>query len=214
MTEVASDPNIPLDEAVINRLRPLTDQWHTEVADLLPLTSKPHIYWFAGGPLLIDAEGVGGFAYAKNEISLVFDPDFTDKERQLTSFKGTYFHENYHLAQKFTGDNDALRDVPAVGIAIYEGAATVFERTHTGSRPSWGTYDANDGKQWLEEIKGLPLDYDWIEWKFYHTEKKEPHILYRTGAFVVDTALHHHPELKIEDLAAKPWEEILELSNL
>lgn len=216
MTENLPEPSVPLDPEVIKRLQPSIDAWHQETRELLPsLPEKLDIFWVGGGVLLIRDVGVGGLAYSKELVTLVFDPDFPDKETQLKNFKGTYFHESYHVAQGFVETAlPAGATTPVMMNAILEGAATVFERERAGTDPIWGKYPEREAALvWLAEVKQLPVDYDEHAWKFYHPEKQERHILYKVGTFIVDEALARSGK-QIEELATVPWQEILELSGL
>lgn len=215
MSEQVTEEAPPLDESIIAALSPHVDKWESEVRNLLPaLPYDVHIHWFSGGPLLMKAEGVGGFAYDHDSITLVYDPNFSDKEKQLQYLKGTDYHESFHLVQGYVGSADHTA-LPPIGNAIYEGAATVFERERAGTDPSYGQYpDVDVVNEWIQEIKTLPLDYDWKAWKRFHPEKKQAHIMYKAGTYIVDEALKNSPDLTIENLATMGWEEILELSRL
>lgn len=192
------------------------EHWHGEVKGLLP-TLPDNIAYKFDNHLLIEGEGVGGFASAVDTITLAFDPDYNDKEEQLKKFKGTFFHECFHLVQGYTGDKVDM-DVavlPAIHSAIYEGAATVFEREKTGSNPFWGQYpDKDTTLSWISQIKDLSADYDWKKWKWFNPDNNEPNIMYRAGTFIVDDYLSKHPDSTIEDLATMPPEDILVGSGL
>lgn len=215
MSEQISVEALPLDRYFVDKLMPCIRKWNGEVRDLLPaLPDDINVHWFSGGPLLINNIGVGGFAYDQDSITLVYDPDFSDKEKQLQHLKGMYYHESFHLVQGYVGsaDHSAL---PLIGNAIYEGAATVFERERAGTDPSYGQYpDVDIVNEWIQEIKTLPLDYDWKARNRFRSEKKQAHILYKAGTYIVDEALNNSPDLTIESLATMGWEEILERSKL
>ncbi len=190
-------------------------EWYDEVHQLLP--SLPVIGVDFDNTFLIDGVGVCGFASKADKITLAFDPDFPDKDQQRRDLKGSYFHECFHLVQGYTGDNIHM-DVsvlPALESGIYEGAATVFERNKGGSEPSWGKYpDAETMSVWIEEVKKLPPNYDWQQWKWFNQEFGEANMLYRVGTYIVDEALKHNSKLAIEDLASMKAKDVLRLSGL
>ena len=215
MSEQISVEALPLDRYFVGKLMPCIRKWDGEIRSLLPtLPEDVTIHWFSGGPLLILAEGVGGFAYDLDSITLVYDPEFPDKEKQLQYLKGKDYHESFHLVQGYVGSADHSALLP-IGGAIYEGAATVFERERAGTDPSYGQYPDEDVvNEWIKEIKTLTPDYDRKAWEGFHPEKKQAHILYKAGTYIVDEALKNSPDLTIESLATMGWEEILERSKL
>lgn len=203
-------------ELATNLHQKYLDGWKAEVRAFLPsLPADIHVIFDNNN--LIEGEGVGGFALGADTISLAFDPDYKDKKSQASKFKGTFFHECFHLVQGYTGDN-ADMDVtvlPAIHSAIYEGAATVFERDKTGSNPFWGRYpNRATTLEWIAQIRELPADYDWKKWKWFNPDNNEPNIMYRAGTFIVDEYLAKHPDVKIEDLATISPKEILEGSEI
>lgn len=186
--------------------------WDKEARELLPMLSTDLHVVFDNG-YLIHETGAGGFAHSRDSIALAFDPSYPDKEVQMENLKGSYFHEAYHTVQGFVGDDD--RKISAIHNAIYEGAATVFERERAGSSPPWADYSVfEDPLKVVSEVAELPMDYDWEQWKFYHPEKNERWILYRLGVYIVERALALSPELKIEDLAQREPADILEISGV
>lgn len=188
--------------------------WETELRSLLPNLPKDIKIEF-NNYFLISFTGTGGFALTKDTVALAFDPNFKgNKTKQMEDFKGSYFHEAYHLVQGFTGE-DADSNLSAIENAILEGAATVFEKTRTKTDPPWSHYENKAIMlKWIEEIKSLPIKYDWRKYKFYDEKTERRWIMYKTGTFIVEEALKKNPSLKIEDLAALSAIKILELSEL
>jgi hypothetical protein len=168
------------------------------------------------GKYLIKEDGVGGFAATARKIIISYDPDFPDKKKQIKNLRSTVFHEGFHLAQGYYGEKfNQDNPLSALDEAIYEGAATVFERERTHNNPPWGKYlDEPTMLKWIAELSKLPLRYDWRKWKFYNPETKERWIMYKTGTFITDRALKFNIELKIEDLATKTPAEIRLLAKL
>jgi hypothetical protein len=165
---------------------------------------------------LIAETGTGGFAAEANKIIISYDPKFADKKRQEEDLIATVFHEGFHLAQGYNGERfNQDNPLSALDEAIYEGAATVFERERTGNNPPWGKYlDDETMQKWVVELSRLPLKYDWRKWKFLNPKTNERWIMYRTGAYIVDRALKFNKSLKIEDLVHKTPAEIIRLAEL
>jgi hypothetical protein len=190
--------------------------WGKELRKLLPALPK-QIEIIFDNNVLVDVTGTGGYAISKNKLALAFHPNFSgDKARQLINFKGAYFHESYHLVQGFTMTT-APDILPAINNAVYEGAAAVFERDRSGADPLWvwGKYETSKTmKKWFDEIKSLPLKYDWRRYKIYDKKTGRRWVMYKVGTFVADEAIKKNPKLSIEDLATMPPEEILKLSQL
>ncbi len=186
--------------------------WNDEVKALLPdvpgdLKVKFNNEW------LIPDTGTGGFASSKEKIELSFDENFEDKEAQMKDLRASYFHECYHVVQGFTGQ-DYDDHMPAIENAILEGAATRFEITYASADPGWSNYPEREKVvEWVNLVKGLPVNYDWQKWKFYNPEMKERWIMYRAGVFVVDQALENS-KLDIIDLVKMSAKDILALAEL
>lgn len=197
------------------QLREQIDSWNHELYEVLPGLPDDIEVTF-DNRYLISVSGTGGFALSRNKIALAFDPEFQDdKDRQLVDFKGAYFHECFHLIQGWTGEDTASKQFSAIDNAIYEGTATVFERDRTDANPLWASYGSDETMlKWVDEIKQLPIEYDWRKYKFYDPETDRRWIMYRVGTFIADRALQHNPELKIEDLATKTPGDILALAGL
>lgn len=169
-----------------------------------------------GSRLLVPGYGVGGFAAAADRVAIAFDPAFAgSRDEQLRRLRGCVFHECFHVAHGFTASGLRGRSVSALHNAVYEGAATAFERERAGSEPPWGEYfDDETMLRWVGELAGLPLAYDQFRWKFWDAETKRAWIVYRAGTFVVDRALGRNDGLALEGLAAYGPDEILQLSGV
>ena len=195
-------------------LRKQLELWNPELKQLLPdLPEKTEIVF--DNNFLISLTGTGGFAISKSKIALAFDLNFSgDKTKQLLNFKGAYFHESYHLIQKFTGDT-APKDLSAINNAIFEGAATVFEREKASTNPPWGIYEGRETMMgWVKEIKSLPNKYNWGKYKFYDEAGGRRWVMYKVGTFIADEVLRQHPDITIENLATMKPRKILKLSGL
>lgn len=166
--------------------------------------------------LLIPNHGVGGLAAAPDRILLAFDSTAeVERGEHLRRLRGAVFHESFHVAHGFVASRFRGRTPSALHSAVYEGAATVFERDRAGSDPPWGMYfDDETMTRWAAELAALPLEYDERRWKFWDDERKQSWIVYRTGTYLVDRALAHHPALAIEELAPLGPDEILALAEL
>jgi hypothetical protein len=183
------------------QLDPRIAVWSKEVRQLLPSLPVDLEFNFDNQYLIPDI-GTGGFTLSKKRVALSFDPNFQgDKEDQLQNLRASVFHEGYHVVQGFTGE-DYQEDMAAIYNAIYEGAATVFERDKAGVAPPWGEYlDDEAMTDWIGEIKALPQGYDWQKYKFYDAETDRQWVMYKVGTYITDKALRNHSELNIEDLA-------------
>jgi hypothetical protein len=166
--------------------------------------------------LLIPSHGVGGVTASADEIVVAFDPTAAiERDEQLRRLRGAVFHESFHVVHLFLSGRFRDRAPTALESAVSEGAATVFERDRAGSGPPWGAYYGEETMlDWAAELAALPPSYDEVRWKFWDDERKQSWILYRVGTFLVDRALARHPELAIEDLAARSPDGILRLAEL
>lgn len=135
---------------------------------------------------LMKEYGVGGFAYSKNIITIAVDETYEDREKQFEYLRQTVFHEAYHLSQGFWSEGNSY---PPIQEAIYEGAATVFERNLTGSPVPYGQYDLETVAKYVEIIKNLNIDYDFERWKFYDKESQQKWILYKVGTYLIDSVI-------------------------
>jgi uncharacterized protein YjaZ len=166
--------------------------------------------------LLIPEHGVGGVTASADRIVVAVDPTAdVDRGVLLRRLRGAVFHECFHIVHLFVPSRLRDRTPTALETAVYEGAATVFERDRAGSEPPWGlVYSEATMLDWAAEVAALPPAYDEQRWKYWDTERKQSWIVYRVGTFLVDRALARHPELAIEDLAARSANEILSLAEL
>lgn len=214
MTELVFLPsyNEPLKQV----LRESIAGWHAEVTSLLPKLPV-HITINFDNEYVTPGFGTGGASWDARTLKLALDPKFdASQEGLLAELKAIYFHESYHLARGFSFMTTP-DDLPAIKMAIEEGAATKFEVMHADSLPGYATYEARGTMlRWLEEVKGLPdgFEYDWQRWKFFDPATGRRWILYKVGMFIVDEALKHKPELTIEDMSDLTSDEILQLSRL
>lgn len=155
-----------------------------------------------------------GSALSRGSMKIGIRLDQEDRSTQFNRIKPVIFHEGYHIGQGFYNSNPCS----AIEAAIYEGCATVFERTYTDSTPKWGDYSMHDDETlhtWLEEIKTITADQyfeptgdTWRKWAFYDPETKESWKIYKVGTWIVENALRKE-ELDIIDLNTMSADEIL-----
>lgn len=189
-----------------------------EARGLMPeLPEDINIYFY--NKIITPGYSSGGFAYAPDTITLGFDDTYPDETEKWFQLRDAVLHESYHLAQGFTGfDNEGKpRPVPAaIEQAVYEGAATVFEREYSTAQKKAGWAEYMDDATMLglvKEVQALTDDYDIQQWKFYDPATDRKWTLYRTGTFIVDRALSKS-KLDILDIRHKTWQEILDSAQL
>lgn len=163
---------------------------------------------------ILDYCGVGGYAYARDIITISIDPNFLDKPRQRDAIRPTIFHESFHLFQDYTGES---RQYTALEGAVYEGMATVFEREHAGVFEPYGDYrhtPAENLKSWAEKLKKFGTEFQnkdiYEAWKFYHPELKERWIAYKVGTWITDQVIAK-TKLTILGLSTKSAADVLKL---
>ena len=207
-------PNIVAKELVQEHV----EKYFDEVRQLLPELPDDIYIWLDNRHMIYEV-GEGGFAYSPVTINLSFDVDFTDKAKQLKSFRGTIFHETFHMVQGFTFEEPRALMKTALDSAIYEGCATVFEREYADVLPLWGEYAQHDIatlKEWKNQLKSIPqseyVDDAWETWAFYDAESGERWRVYKAGAWIVDEALKKSG-LNILDLRLKSADDILKLAK-
>lgn len=156
---------------------------------------------------MMEEYGCGGFAYSPDTLTVAFSLDYSDKPLQLKYLRETIFHEAYHLAQGYTAETFGGTPLEE---AVYEGAATLFERDFAGAEPAYATYDTQKVMGWLSEIRRLPKSYDMDRWKFFDPDDKERWKLYKTGAYINEQYLRLHPERNLLDMNLLTARQILE----
>ena len=186
------------------------------VRELLPeLSDELQLYVYAKD--LIPETGTGGYAYSPTVLSLAIDNDFKNKQKQLSALIGTIYHESYHLVQGHTGNDTHATYTSALDSAIYEGGATVFERTYAGVIPLWGDYSMHteqELRQWGEALSRISInkwsenqDGVWQRWSFYDTEDSQRWKAYKVGTWVVERCLRETGK-DIRDLRLMPASDI------
>lgn len=207
-----------MEAAGISELDELVRGYAAEARALLPALGSLSIRLDLDptSPVLVPGHGVGGLAQSPDRILVAFDPTAQlERDEHLGRLRGAVFHESFHVAHGFVASRLRRRPATALQAAVYEGAATVFERDRAGSDPPWGAYYRETTMlAWAAELAALPLDYDETRWKFWDAERKRSWIVYRVGAFLVDRALARRPELAVEQLPALTPDEILELAEI
>lgn len=182
---------------------------YDEFRKLFP-TAPETIEIYFGTAFIMDETGVGAHAYSSEIITLSFDPDFKDKEKQIADIRPSIFHECFHQYQDFTS---ASPPYSAIEGAIYEGMATVFERDYADSTHSYGDYrqvSEEDLETWAGELEDLGNEYHedeeiWRAWKFYHPVHKERWISYRVGTWITDKVMEKYglDIFKLSEMTAK-----------
>jgi hypothetical protein len=181
-----------------------------EVARILPDVPEDLQIYFDQGCIMPET-GTGGFAYSRDIITIGFDIDYSgDRKAQLKDIRPTIFHESYHQVQGYVHEDGKTPEPLPIEHAIYEGAATVFERDCAGSSPPYAQYEDDAIMwQWAKELAHLSRDYDYRKWKFYDPETKRKWIVYKTGVFLVDQYLATSPTKDIIGLSTVPAQEVL-----
>ncbi len=200
------------------RIVKIVQAYYNEARDLMPELPKDIKLYFYD-KIIIPGYASGGFAYAPDTITIGFDDTYEDDSEKWHQLRGSIMHESYHLAQDFIGFdmNGEPRPLPpAIEQAIYEGAATVFEREYTVAKKGIGYAEYLDSvtmKQWVKEVQALTGDYDVNKWMFYDPDTDRKWVLYRTGVFIIDQAIQNSG-LSILDFRHKSADEILKIANL
>ncbi len=209
-------PRPSIDPELVAKLKSQAESYIPEVRQLLPQLPED-LRVSINNKVLIKSTGTGGYPVAEDEIAVAFDPDFDgDKEQQQVNFRGSVFHEAYHVAQGFVGEDSRFKGSPFIENAILEGAATKFEMIRAGTKPGWSEYPEDEIDEWFNEVLGMEYTPDGETWgriKFYDPETKRRWVLYRVGCYVIDNALTNS-DLEIEDLVNMEPKEILKLSKL
>lgn len=212
MAEVLNQyPNNELQPIIVERI----EQYFREVREIIPsLPVDIKIYFDQS--LIIPGYASGGLAYDPTTITVGFDEAFQGGD-VWADLRATIFHEAFHLAQPFTFFDSRGNEVPMhlpIDTAIYEGAATVFEREFADRTPGWAEYlDDATMNSWAKEVLKLDTNYDWQKWKFFDEETGRQWILYKVGVYVVDKALEKSG-MSILDLREKDPRDILIMADL
>lgn len=187
----------------------MIEQHYMEVRRILPKLPEDMQIYFDDEQLTF-GYGCGGFAYDKDIITIGFDVNFKDKEAQARNLRSTLFHEAYHIAQGYYFCME--QKIRPIEEAVYEGAATVFERDIAGSKPPYGDYEGAPVTAWLKSIKSFNEDYDYQKWKFWDDEDHVAWKMYKAGAYIVDQALQNSGKTIVE-LNSMSAKEIINLSK-
>lgn len=213
ITILPDSPNI----AAANEVLPTVEKSYVEVRQLLPeLPENLDIWLINENP--VAATGVSGFAYSPSIITIDYDPAFADKQLQQQALRATLFHESYHLIQGHTDQENSARYQSALDAAIYEGAATIFERVHSGYTEPFGKYSTVDKAllaKWRDELAAIShSEYTtgdsglWQQWAFYDRTDNQQWKLYKTGTWTVDSYLTQTGK-DILDIVHTPAKDIL-----
>ncbi len=192
--EVIHDmPELMPQKALLPKLATYYDEARRYFPNLPPAMK---IYFDNWG--LVPEQGTGGQAYSPDIMTVSFDTEYVDKDRQLVFLRQTFLHECFHIAQGFTVQSGKFSGLDS---ALYEGMATVFERDVLGGAPEYGNYQTTDANQlsaWCDELTRIDAtaynssDGDvpiWQRWAFYDKESGERWRLYRVGTWLVDRYL-------------------------
>ncbi len=197
------------DEQAEEKLLAELQQYYDEVREILPTLPK-NLQIYFDDFCMVPEFGCGGYAYSPIIVTIAYDLNFKDKEFQQKCLRSTFFHECYHISQGYNGE---MGEISPIEVAVYEGAATIFEREVAKSKAEYGKYDETKVKEWYDKLKLLPNKYDWYSWKVYDEHDNEYSKSYRTGAYVVDQAIKKSGKSIIE-LNALDAKEILVLADL
>ena len=215
ITVLPDSPNI----AAATEVLPILEQAYAEVRKLLPeLPENLDIWLINNNP--IDTTGVSGFAYSPSIITIDYAPDFADKQLQQQALRATIFHESYHLAQGHTNEENSASYQSALDAAVYEGAATIFERKYAEFAEPYGDYSTTDETllaKWRDEMATFAhadfLANDgviWQQWAFYDQTDGYGWKMYKTGTWIVDQYLAQTGKDTL-DIVRTPAAELLPL---
>jgi uncharacterized protein YjaZ len=204
---------IPINELgndqVEDKLLAMLQGYYDEVREILPKLPK-NLQIYFDDFCMVPELGCGGYAYSPIIITIAYDLNFKDKESQQKYLRSTFFHECYHISQGYNGE---MGEISPIEVAVYEGAATVFEREVSKSKAEYGSYDESKVREWYAQLKSLPNKYDWYSWKVYDEHDKEYAKSYKTGSYIVDQAIKKSGKSIIE-LNTLDAKEILVLADL
>ncbi len=189
------------------------------IGDSFPSREITYAWFDSKSGKIVPRYATGGWAYNPSIVSLAIDEHCMDHARIRREISEITYHELFHIAQGFTfvDEHSNPLHIPLLGNAIYEGAASIFERDYARadkSLPYYADYMAHqesDLVSWLEELKKISnteetIDQDLLrQWKFYHEELGVNHIMYKVGAYIVDTALKK-TERSVALIANEPWQ--------
>lgn len=212
-----------LDREHIDQLKGVVLDCEREVREILPALRHDIQYeWFnQDSGLIVPHYVTGGSLYTPGTVSIAIDKTCSDVARVENELRLTAFHELFHVMQGFSyvDENGNDRDLPSmIGDALYEGAASIFERDFAGFDgqkavlPYYADYTLHDESQlteWTNALidMGTVRDIELLnQWKFYHDDLGVNHIMYKVGAYLVDTVLEHDPEIpSVDRLAQEDW---------
>lgn len=187
-------PNIAATDEVLS----IVEKSYAEVRQLLPELPENLDIWLINENS-VETTGVSGFAYSPSIMTIDYNPQFTDKQLQQQALRATIFHESYHLAQGHTNEENSANYQSALDVAIYEGAATIFERKYADFAEPYDDYSTVGEAlltKWRDELAAIShSDYIaedgtlWRQWAFYDTADNQRWKLYKTGTWVVDQYL-------------------------
>lgn len=188
-----SAPNIDLASMLEIDLSKFYDEAH----ELLP-EAPDDVIIYLDNQYVFPLNGTGGHAKTPDTIVISFDPLFVDKEAQLTTLRGKMFHQAFHIVQGHVRQGTTARYAVALDMAIYEGAATAFERDFARTHPSWGDYSRIDPvtlEAWRATLQGMSI-YDlaantdaWKDWSSYNSADQATWRSHRVGTKLVDDYL-------------------------
>jgi hypothetical protein len=184
----------------------------TETQRLLPTLSnnlnivvRPHIEG------IIPEYGTGARTWDAEFIEIWFDKTIPHgAKKTLESMYQTVFHEGNHAARW----NNIDEDYRLLESAVFEGLATVFEREYAGHQPLYAIYE-NDAKMksWLDEIISAGSDWDKREALFFNHEDGRRWIGYKTGTWLIDTAIKKSSK-SVMELTTMHADDVIQLAGL
>ena len=151
--------------------------------------------------------GDGGITFTEEYISLVFDYNVPyGVQSMLSHLRGTTGHEIVHAASYF--NVEGFRPAPLQAV-VYEGLATVFEKTHYSDTPPWSMYtDDSTMMRWFEEIAALPTDSKNYDYLFNHPDGRQ-WIIYKTGTWMIEKLLD--TGVDFDTLLRMPHNDVIQL---
>ena len=152
----------------------------------------------------IPETGAGAITFTEEYISIVFDYNVPYGTKSLLAhLRSTVGHELVHAVSYYNVEGFKPAPLQAV---VYEGLATVFEKSN-GNTPLWVKYE-NDTTMnaWLDEIRHLPETEKNYDYLFSHPDGRR-WIIYKTGTLMIEKLLAAGETLN--DLMTLPYEEVL-----
>lgn len=201
-----------LDESLITRdeiERLLQEAGNEAVSSLHYDATHINIVFKPNLPYVRASMGVGGSAFDDEMLDMTFDPKLpygVDKFREY--LRDSVFHEINHVVHY--AFQPKTEDIMFWVVA--EGLAVVFAREIAGANQPWNDYEDDETMaQWLDDLR-TATDPDSDKWYVDHPDGRQ-NIAYKTGAWIVDTAVKQSGK-SITELTKMNYKDIISLANV